>query len=291
MSQHHTLADWLIRRAARGTPAALAERLEEEWQADLMTRSSSLSRLRFGLGCCWATLWIAREHGLATATAAATATGNIAILREEPSLLSGRSTSLLLVILLHAVVFYALFVSLGSKFIKSIAPPPLVPTFEQPHPRDPVVLPTPQTTMPPTDWKVAKPEVSIPSSPTDDVPLVEPRMDGPTSPPASKGNTAANVVNRVQGGPGSGFPNPDDFYPSTPRILGQQGNVIVQVCVDPNGRLTSNPVTLQSSSNPRLDAAALVLAKAGSGHYRATTEDGHAISSCYPFRVVFTLKK
>jgi hypothetical protein len=34
-----------------------------------------------------------------------------------------------------------------------------------------------------------------------------------------------------------------------------------------------------------------VLAKAGSGHYRATTEDGQAINSCYAIRVVFTLKQ
>jgi TonB family protein len=88
-----------------------------------------------------------------------------------------------------------------------------------------------------------------------------------------------------------GFPNADDFYPQAARRLEEQGSVIVQVCVDPKGRLTSEPTTVQSSGNARLDGGALVLAKAGSGHYRATTEDGHAVGSCYAFRVVFTLKK
>lgn len=289
MSQHNRLADWLIRRAARSAPAALSERLQEEWRADLMTRSSSWSQLRFGLGCCWATVWIAREHGLAAAPAAASATGNIAILRDEPGLLSGRSSSLILVILLHAVVFYALFVSLGPTLIKTISPPPLIPTIEPPRPHDPVKAPATDAKLSPTVLTPLPPD--IPSIPTDDAPVAEPKIAVPTTMPASSEGPPLHVVTRVQGGPGAGFPSANDFYPSPAIRAGEQGNVTVQVCVDPRGRLTSEPTTVQSSGNSRLDAGALVLAKAGSGHYRATTEDGHAISACYPFRVVFTLKK
>ncbi len=64
------LTHWLIRRAARGAPLSVSERLEEEWHADLATRPTTLSRLRFALGCCWATRVIAHEHrasGLALA--------------------------------------------------------------------------------------------------------------------------------------------------------------------------------------------------------------------------------
>jgi hypothetical protein len=35
---------------------------------------------------------------------------------------------------------------------------------------------------------------------------------------------------------------------------------------------------------------ALKLAKAGSGHYLATTEDGRPVNSCYPFRIRFQIK-
>ncbi len=42
--------DWLIRRAARGAPVSLSERLEEEWLADLATRPATLSRLRLESG-------------------------------------------------------------------------------------------------------------------------------------------------------------------------------------------------------------------------------------------------
>ena len=41
------------------------------------------------------------------------------------------------------------------------------------------------------------------------------------------------------------------------------------------------------SGSARLDAGALQLAKAGSGHYRPTLEDGKAVNSCYSFRVRF----
>jgi TonB family protein len=292
MSQRNTLADWLIRRAARGAPVALSERLREEWQADLLTRSSDLSRLRFGFGCCWASLWIAREHAFASAPASATATGNIAILREEPGLLSGRPTSFLMVVLLHVVVFYALFLGLGPTFTKTMTPPALVPTVEDPKPREPVPVPTAQPDIQRTPFDLPQPKIPIPSTATDDPPrAVDPQVDGPPAPPGFLSPTQPHISNRVQGGPGIGFPNADDFYPQTARRLEEQGNVIVQVCVDPRGRLTSQPTTVQSSGNARLDSGALVLANAGSGHYRATTEDGHPVSSCYSFRVVFTLKK
>ena len=61
-----TLARWLIRRAAAHTPPPLAERLEEEWLADLTERRSSAARLRLALGCCWATSMIARDRRLSS---------------------------------------------------------------------------------------------------------------------------------------------------------------------------------------------------------------------------------
>jgi hypothetical protein len=64
----------------------------------------------------------------------------------------------------------------------------------------------------------------------------------------------------------------------------------VQVCVDAIGRLTSDPAITHSSGNARLDAGALTLAKAGSGHYRPTIEDGRAVGSCFPFRIRFEFR-
>jgi hypothetical protein len=52
---------WLIRHAARLAPDGLSSRLEEEWLADSESRSSALSRLRFAVGCCWATVVIVHD--------------------------------------------------------------------------------------------------------------------------------------------------------------------------------------------------------------------------------------
>jgi len=60
--------------------------------------------------------------------------------------------------------------------------------------------------------------------------------------------------------------------------------------VDDKGRLTATPTIARSSGSSSLDEGALKLAKAGSGHYRATTEDGLPVSSCYEFLIRFNLK-
>jgi hypothetical protein len=49
-------------------------------------------------------------------------------------------------------------------------------------------------------------------------------------------------------------------------------------------------VIAQSSASARLDEGALKLARAGSGHYRATTEGGRAVSACYAFRIRFEFR-
>src|SRR5262249_18796783 len=95
---------------------------------------------------------------------------------------------------------------------------------------------------------------------------------------------------RIVGGPGAGFPVTDDFYPEAARRNGEHGAATVRVCVDSKGGLTAMPVIAQSSGTRLLDEGALRLAKAASGHYRPTTEEGHAISDCYPYRIRFELR-
>jgi TonB family protein len=282
------LAHWLIHRAARSAPASLAERLEEEWLADLGTRPSALSRLRFALGCCWATRVIAHEYRASAVALASHAMGaKFAIPRphDDSSLFSRRSMTLVLVVALHMGVFYGLMTS-GFNIRKLIPSPFVTRILQEPHPQ--VLPPLP----PPPTFTHSKVEATIPEFPqTRDVEEAEGMLpqsrsiqlpSPPTMPP--------HVVNRVLGGPGSGFPNTDDFYPSAAKRMEEQGVATVRVCVDANGRLTSDPTTVQSSGSARLDQGALQLAKAGSGHYRASTEDGRPVNSCYPFRVRFQLR-
>ena len=64
----------------------------------------------------------------------------------------------------------------------------------------------------------------------------------------------------------------------------------MSVCVNAQGRLASAPTLVESSGSSRLDAGALQLATAASGHYRSSTEDGRPVTDCFPFRIRFALK-
>ena len=288
----------LVHRAAQRAPETLSERLEEEWLADMAERRGGLSRLRLAVGCYWATYAIAREHSVAAreqsvATVAAAgprvAQVNFAgYAQETASLFSGRSATFLLVAALHAAVLCALALGLSSKFPKVIPTHFETEVIEKKLP--PSVLPPPPT----PNWSTATldrppikelPPIEQESPPPGDAKVVtiEPLgTDVPPLPPAK--------VNRVLGEPGKGFPNTADFYPSASIRLDEMGVVVVRGCVDSTGRLTSDPTLVQSSGKPRLDDAALKLARAGSGHYRATTEDGKPVSSCYAFGIRFDLR-
>jgi protein TonB len=280
---------WLIHQAACRAPGSLSQRLEEEWLADLAARPSAISRLRFAIGCCWATQVIAFEYRPSRIPVTSSAVeGKLmsAYAQHGLSNFSSRSTTLFLVVTLHAALFYGVLTTL-SHIHSSVVPAPLQNRLlENPHPLPlPTSLPTPQLNRP--TIQVPKPDFDVPreldpshAMSTDVIP--EPSLPTPPSVP--------HAVKQVQGGPGTGFPNPDDFYPALARRMEEQGIVTVRVCVDVNGRLTADPATLQGTGSARLDEGALKLARAGSGHYRATTEDGRPVDSCYPFRIRFQLR-
>jgi TonB family protein len=287
----------LVHRAARRAPEALSERLEEEWLADMAERRGGFSRLRLAVGCYWATYAIAREHSVAAreqrvAVAAAgprAAQVNFSGYAHEDALpFSRRSVTFLLVAFLHAAVLCGLAVGISSKFTK-VTPTPIEATYiEKKLP--PSVLPPP----PEPNWSTVTverpsvhplPPIEPESPPTGDTKVLTteaPKVDVLPPPPAK--------VNRVLGEPGKGFPNTADFYPSASIRLGEMGVAAVRACVDSSGRLTSDPTIVQSTGKLRLDEAALKLARAGSGHYRATTEDGKPVSSCYAFGIRFELR-
>jgi biopolymer transport protein ExbD len=64
------LAPRLVDLAADRTPDGLAERLREEWKADLAAREGRTARLKHALGCCWAAMQI-KEDCCGTSVAAA----------------------------------------------------------------------------------------------------------------------------------------------------------------------------------------------------------------------------
>jgi TonB family protein len=291
------LSLWLIHRAALQAPPSLSERLEEEWLADLESRSSSVARLRFAAGCLWATRVIAREYQPAMAGATSPSASERPFssdLRNDFGRFSKRSSTFLIVASLHLALGYVAFTSLSHTHskgapdgmeIQPVVKPPVTERLPQP--------PHPQVeTVPEFHFRI--PEVLIPADP---VAAPDWKLTENTAADSGPGTGAAPslpptpVAKRVYGGFGPGFPNTDDYYPSISKQLGEEGATAIQVCVNASGRLVADPTIIASSGIPRLDSAALRLAKAGSGHYRPDTEDGRPLQSCFPFRIRFQVRR
>jgi len=107
------VSHWLIRRAARRAPDCLATRLEEEWLADIESRASAPSRLRFAVGCCWAIIVIVNDQPRSPALPTHVVTRRLMPLTERNfgyySLPSG---ALFLILGLHGVLFGGLVTTL-----------------------------------------------------------------------------------------------------------------------------------------------------------------------------------
>jgi TonB family protein len=187
---------------------------------------------------------------------------------------------------LHAVIFYGLLAALTQRPAHVYTDPLQNRPLDNPRLRE--VLPRLQ------DPKFDHATIDVPrpeyDPPADADSAGDPATEVAEHPSDPSPPTPPHVVTQVPGGPGAGFPDPDDFYPTLAKYREEQGVATVRVCVDAHGRLTSDPTTLQGSGSALLDAGALKLAKAGSGHYRASTEDGQPVNSCYPFRVRFQMK-
>jgi TonB family protein len=287
-SRSAAVARHLIRRAAQQVPAAVSARLEEEWLADLATRTGSLSRLRLALGCCWAARVIGAEHAAWGVVAAGTTSPKVLTARApvDLSFVSGRTLALLTIACIHIAVLYSLATGLMQR---TITPEPAMqvsfPTEIEVAPRAPAANNAPSHAHPRLRSPAPKVDIEPPvSAELPPPPAVAPQAADRNSVPPPPAST------RVLGGPGVGFPATEDFYPAAARRLGEKGAATVQVCVDVTGQLNAAPLLAASSGSARLDEGALRLARAGSGHYRPTIEDGRAVNSCYPIRVRFELR-
>jgi TonB family protein len=79
---------------------------------------------------------------------------------------------------------------------------------------------------------------------------------------------------------------PSDTSSSAP--LPRQGKVGVCVCVDEAGKLAHPPTVLQSAGDSGLDKAAIEIAT--TGRYQPSTQNGKAVSDCFPLTVKFDVR-
>jgi TonB family protein len=107
---------------------------------------------------------------------------------------------------------------------------------------------------------------------------------------ASPACAKADAIERKAPRPAPDFPTLEDYYPVAAKRAGQEGAVVIHICVDPSGRLTEPPRVTTSSGNDLLDSAGITVAAAGSGHYIPGTENGIAITACTNFKVNFVLR-
>jgi TonB family protein len=286
MNPCERLARAWVRQAARRSPPALAERLEEEWQADLAEQRGALAQLRFAAGCWWAKSVIAHEQ-LALRVSA---TGPAATPTLGSGSLSPRTLFIGLIIAVHGLVIYGFTSGLGRGPISTVAGPTVARWIDEVPPQDRTPLAQPQTPL--SNWRIDDkfPDPHLnPQFPSDSAGTGASVVDGSAAADSDLSPPHPQSV-RVSGGPGPGFPSTEDFYPSVSRRLAEVGVATVSVCVNAQGRLASAPTLVESSGSSRLDAGALQLATAASGHYRSSTEDGRPVTDCFPFRIRFALK-
>jgi TonB family protein len=90
--------------------------------------------------------------------------------------------------------------------------------------------------------------------------------------------------------PAADFPNSDSFYPIEALRNAQEGRATLHVCLDPQGKLSAVPSIAESSGNSLLDAAAIQVGTATSGHYIPATKNGANVSWCGMLPVKFALR-
>ena len=196
---------------------------------------------------------------------------------------AGRTAILIGIVAFHVMLVVAINSSLSTVILdrlpplikaeiieeitKDEEPPPPPPTVETPPPYVPppdIVIDLPTTTKGPTTALVVtdkpRPVAPPPSPVVKKAPEIDPRYK-----------------RRFQ---------PD--YPPTSRRLGEEGSVIVQVLVGPDGTVSDGKIQT-SSGFPRLDEAALKHALRA-WRFTPGTEDGKPVSVWHSVKVTFRIE-
>jgi len=187
-----------------------------------------------------------------------------------------------LVVLLHIALIYALVNALARRSVEIVHAPIETKIIEEikQEPQEPP--PPPPEFKPPPPAFVPPPEVHIetPAAPQSSA-ITAVTGVAPVAPPPKA--EPVRVLPRVDGAHSQ---QPD--YPSDARRAGEEGSLILQVLVDPNGRAIDSKLE-QSSGSERLDRAALQGVKTS---YRFTpgTVDGKAQEMWYTFKFTWKLR-
>lgn len=155
------------------------------------------------------------------------------------------------VVLLHAILLYALVVGLSRKAVEVLPPPIETKIVEEEHHEEPPPPPPPPPMMtPPPAAFVPLPEIRVAQPPPQNaIAAVSPEPTPVTTvPPVPAPQHVPPVINAKRN-----CPEPE--YPSLSLRLGEKGTVTLQFLIDIKGRVKESKVK-DSSGHPRLDEAA-----------------------------------
>jgi periplasmic protein TonB len=203
--------------------------------------------------------------------------------QQEGSLLSKRALVFIIILVIHAIVIYAFASGLaksGQRYLQNILQTNIIQTEKQ---KD---LPPPP---PPVDLKekppvqVIAPDINI-SVPVDAPPPITNVVKATPAPPAPP----AVVRPPPPGTPVQVTYRPDisNYYPESARREGQEGRVVVKICVNATGKIDSAEVAT-GSGFADLDEAALKVAKAY--RFKPATSEGKPVGVCPTLPVKFEL--
>ena len=203
---------------------------------------------------------------------------------QQPS--PARFAGLGLVVLLHIGLVYALIAGLAYRAVER-TPVPIETKIIQETPQEKVTPPPPLPTFqPPPPPFVPPPEVRIatpPSTPAQSTAITTVTPVRPPEPAPAPPRQPVSVLPHVDTAASH-----EPEYPPASRRLGEQGTVVLEVLVDPDGRAVEAKV-VQSSGFPRLDEAAVAGVKA---NYRFVpgTLDGKPQPMRYTFKFTWKLR-
>jgi len=209
----------------------------------------------------------------------------MAALEETSGFFTRRGLVVGAILLLHVFIAWALATGLARKAIEVLAPPIQTVIETETH-KDapPPPPPPPQFERPPVEIPPTDTVVEVPTAATTTAITNTTTQHVAAAPVVAKASVKTGI------GQQKGFPNSEDYYPAASKRLEEQGLVVAQVCVGPDGKLTEAPTLATSSGSPRLDEGGIKLLTAASGKYKPATEDGKAIAACTKMGVRFQMR-
>ena len=199
---------------------------------------------------------------------------------------SGRKATIFgIIVAFHVLLVWALATSLGIIQVDRPPPPIIAEILEEIQEEDeppppPPAIETPPPYVPPPDIVVDVPVDAPSTTALTNVTNVKP---APPPPPAAK--AAVKKAPEIDPKFKRRF-QPE--YPPTSRRLGEEGSVVLQVLVGPDGKVQDG--TVQTSSGfPRLDEAALKHALRA-WRFTPGTEDGAPVTTWHSVKVTFKIE-